>query len=208
MTLVDNYGRQRTVRQTVTVNPAPKFTIEQTTTQPRTGQDVVHSADGELDGYQFSWDTDGDSENESRGRKVVTTFEQFGQKPISVVATTLYGVTERRSIIQNNAEFHLSSQQPSAEPGEKTDLSFSVSNQINNESISTKLQLDTPSGLSVSDVSDPGITTVQSRTSSLSTQVLPSVYSSVSKPQSRGRVGSVVRSSILRLSRDKTQDSC
>lgn len=165
MTLIDDYGRQQTVRQTITVNPAPRFTIEQTPTQPRTGQDVVLSADGELDGYQFSWDTDSDGENESRGREVVTSFNQPGQKPISVVATTPYGVTERRSTVltvQNNAEFHLSSQQSSAEPGENIDLAFSVSNQVNNESISAKLQLDTPSGLSVSDISGPGITTVQS----------------------------------------------
>jgi PKD repeat protein len=165
MTVVGTHGRQRTVRETVTVYPAPNLTIEQTPTQPRTGQDVVLSVAGELDRYRFAWDTDADGETETHGRKIVTTFEQAGKKPVRVIATSPTGVTTRRSTVltvRKNAEFFLTSQLSSVESSESTDVAFSISNQVNSEPISAKLQLNAPSGVTISAVSGPGISTVQS----------------------------------------------
>jgi hypothetical protein len=74
---------------------------------------------------------------------------------------TAGGVTERRSVtvtVQNNAEFSLTGVRQNVSVGETARVRLAVSNRVNDEAVSAKLELNTSvAGIAVSGVSGPGV---------------------------------------------------
>jgi len=157
LTAVGPNGLEVDVEKTVSVRDVkPKATFSWSPDIPRSGQDVVLTANSSDEIRSYEWDFDNDGEFDSQGPKVTHSFASKGKQAVVLKVTDEHGDTASYSevvTLQRSATFEISSERSGVKPGDEVLVQFAASNQLPDEQIRTKLNLNLPeSGVSISGV--------------------------------------------------------
>jgi plastocyanin len=138
------------------VKPAVELSISPEI--PRPGQDAVFNATpvSYSVGKKLSTDWEFEAGGSKTGQTVTHTFESAGKFVVRARIEDESGdqtTVERIVTVQRSVSFDLTTEQTRVLPGDNVDIVFSGSNRLRSQSVSAKLDLRIPQGVSVTGVS-------------------------------------------------------
>jgi len=156
LTVVDDATLASRTNETVTVYPVPSATISADPAQPVEGSNIDFRAVTDDAIAAYEWDLDGDGETEKTGQTVPAVFDEYGEHNVSVALTSendVTNTTSRTISVDRNATFELTSNRGTIQEGDTVVVTFSISNNIQDRALRTKLQFALPdTGASISSV--------------------------------------------------------
>jgi PKD repeat protein len=156
LTVVDDATLANRTNETITIYPIPSATISADPAQPVEGTNIDFRAVTDDAIVAYEWDLDSDGEAEKTGQTVPAVFDEYGEHNVSVALTSQNGVTNTTSrtiSVDRNATFELTSNRGTIQQGGTVVVTFSISNNIRDRALRTKLQFALPdTGASISSV--------------------------------------------------------
>ena len=156
LTVIDDATLPNETNETVTVNPIPSASITADPERPVEGSRIEFTAESADDIATYEWDLDGDGTTDETGRTIPAVFGEYGEHEVALALTSEAGVTNRvnRTIaVDRNATFELTANRGTIQQGNSVVVTFSISNNIPDRALNTKLQFALPdTGVSISSV--------------------------------------------------------
>jgi len=155
LTVSDNTGAERTAQQTMSVLSRPDAAFEFGPKKPKPGHDVTFRAETDGDIREYRWDFDNDGNIDQEGSRVSHRFDSNGRHSVTLEVVDRNGVENQIDQVvhvQQNAYFDLTSNRINIEPGGEAIVLFEISNNVKDESLTSKLELNLPNGAQITSV--------------------------------------------------------